>query len=415
MVGQVQVLQSGAGRSRHIRRPNFPIAGTMRPFGHYPIMVHPVLPGETLKSAVTRWRVIGQPVTNPFAGAWLESWLWYVKLTDLDRDLGQMFVSDSFSTAGWTAGGDNARTFTKSGQIDWIANALNRCHDTFFLNQGETRRTIDGVPQVKLNQKSWYQNLMFRPAEVAVDVTDPLDTTGQLTAWQMLNQMNMTELTYERYLEQYGVQSMRLGVGNPEILRYTRSWVQPVSHVNPSTGAPSSAWVWSDELKAEKDKRFDEPGFILQTACIRPKMYSTEIVASMVGNLWGFTDWFPAYNLADPAAGVRVITTADTVFDPLLNASEATDDLLYDHRDLLNHGEQFVNDFTTMPYAWPRTTGMSLLAAANAEDVRGEYCASTDVDNLFVGSTSATRLCAYEGMTSLQIAGHVTDTTPLQR
>lgn len=415
MVGNVQVVQPGAGRTRHTRRPNFPIAGTMRPFGHYPIMVHPVLPGETLKSAVTRWRVISQPVTNPFAGAWLESWLWYVKLTDLDRDLGQMFVSDSYSTSGWTASGDNARTFTKSGQIDWIANALNRAHDCFFLNQGETRRTIDGVPMVKLNQKSWFQNLMFRPTEVSVDTTDPFDTSTQLNAWQMLNQMNMTELTYERYLEQYGVQSMNLSVGQPEILRYSRSWTQPVSHVNPATGAPSSAWVWSDEMKAEKDKRFDEPGFIIQTACIRPKMYFTEIVASLVGNLWGFTDWFPAYNLADPAAGVRVIQTTDTVFDPALNAAEAADDLLYDHRDLLNHGEQFVNDFTTMPYAWPRTTAMSLLQAANAEDLRGEYCSSTDVDNLFVGTTSATRTCAYEGMVSLQIAGHVQDTTPLLR
>ena len=98
----IQVVAPGQGRTRHVRRPNFPIAGTMFPFGLYPILVHPVLPGETLKSANCRWRVIGMPVKHPLAGCWLESWLMYVKLTDIDRELGQMFVSDSYSSSGFT-------------------------------------------------------------------------------------------------------------------------------------------------------------------------------------------------------------------------------------------------------------------------------------------------------------------------
>lgn len=384
----------------------------MVPFGLYPILCHPVLPGETLKAATTRWRVLSMPVKHPLAGAWLESWIFYVKLTDIDRELGQMFVSDSYSTSGWTRGSSSDRYFTASGQIDWVKHCLDRVVESYFLNEGETARTIGGVPQTKLNVQSWYQNLMFKPAEVSTDTSSPGDTYANLSGWQMLQQMQMTELTYEKYLEQYGVQSMRLGVGQPEILRYSRSWTQPVNTVNPSSGAPSSAWVWSDEMKSEKDKRFDEPGFLLQVACVRPKMFQQEVLYSMVGNLWGFTDWFPAYTLQDPTAGVREIGTTDVVFDPLLNGSESNAPLLYDHRDLLNHGEQFINDRTNNPYNLPYATAMSLLAAASPEDVRGEYAASADVDGLFVGATTATRLCYYEGMAQMTIAGHITDTTP---
>nr|QXN72837.1 MAG: major capsid protein [Microvirus sp.] len=412
LLSPMQVLTPGAHRTRHMRKPNFAIAGVMRPFGLYPIVVHPVLPGETLKSANTRWRVISMPVKHPLCGCWLESWLFYVKLTDIDRELGQMFVSDTFSTTGYTAAANQGRYFTKAGQINWVEQCMTRIADSFFRNENEVGRTIDGVPMAKLNVMSWYQNMMFRPAEVAVDTTSPVDMDAQLKGWQMLQQMQMTELTYEKYLEQYGVQSMKLGIGEPEILRYTRSWTQPASHVNPATGTPSSAWAWSDEMKAEKEKRFDEPGFILQVACVRPKMFQAGLLYSMVGNLWGFTDWFPAYNLSDPTAGVRTMPTTDPVFNSDLNGTEAAVDLLYDHRDLLAHGEQFVNSINgSNPYPLPYARGLSLLAAADAEDVRGEYCLSTDIDSLFVGTTEQTRYCYYEGITQMIIAGHVTDTT----
>lgn len=411
----IQVVQPGQTRQRFHRRPNFPIAGTMKPFGLYPIMCHPVLPGETLKSATTKWSVVSMPVKNPLAGAWLETWLFYVKLTDIDQDLGNMFISDSYSSSGWTSASDLDYEFTKTGQIQWIGHCLNRIMIDYFSNENEGFPYIadnsQNIAQVKLNNVSWYQNMMFEPAETALDTSGPRDAHEQLKAWEMLQQMQMTELTYERYLEQYGVKAQRFQAGMPEILRYSRSWTRPRNHIDQSTGTPTSAWVWDDEMKAEKDKRFVEPGFIFQVATIRPKMYQAMLRYSMVGNLWGFSDWFPAYNLTDPSAGVRNISTDDPVFDTSWNGAEGADELLYDHRDLLSHGEQFVNDWTNLPYALPMSTQMSGLAAADTWDVRGEYCNVTDVNNLFSGATEATRRCYYEGMTSLVIAGHTQDTT----
>lgn len=396
--------------SRKSRRPNFPMAGIMKPYGLYPLMATPVLPGETMAKFDQKIRVVSKPVKHPLAGSWFETWLCYVKLTDLDRDLGQMFISDDYSTTGWTAAAANARTFTRAGQIDWINLCLRRVWQSFFANQGESVRLIDGVPQVKLSNQTWMQNLMFKPD--SVDATQlPSVTDEQLTGFQMAALMGMSELTYENYLKQFGVQSIVAGPGEPEILRYTRSWAQPVNTVEPSTGAPSSAFVWSEQISSDKPKRFDEPGFVIQIATIRPKMYLSGLVASFVGNLWGFSDWFPVYNLEDPVAGVREILSSDQVFLASLNPG-AANSLLYDHRDLLSHGEQFVNAAAAEhPFALPWAAGQSLADGATEEDVRGEYASLTSINAIFSSATAADQFLYYEGLASVAIDGHVTDTT----
>mgnify|MGYP000166547624 CR=1 FL=1 len=408
----ISVLQPGAKRTRKKRSPNFPMAGVMKPFGLYPLMAHLVLPGETLNSFNMKWRCLSKPVAHPLAGAWLENWLVYVKLTDLDRDLGNMFIDDTYSTSGYTAASDSERYFTKTGQIDWIKLCCERIHDAYFMDDSETARTIDGVRQTKLSSMSWYQNCIFKPADDALDTTDVLDAYKEMDAYMMMQQMNMSELTYEKYLEQYGVSSVRAAEGDPEILRYSRSWTLPVNTVEPSTGAPSSAWVWSDEMKAEKDKRFNEPGFLICLGSVRPKMYQKHQEFSMVGNQWGFTDWFPAYNLEDPTAGIREMVSTDLVF----HADHRTDvgdvNILYDHRDLLSHGEQFVNEWGQTPYALPLATGLLAEDASDNADLRGEYATSTDIDALFSSATSTDKFCFYEGIAHANITGHITDTTP---
>lgn len=413
-MNNLRVIQPGETRTRKRRMPNFPVAGTMKPFGLYPIMCHPVLPGETLKSFRLKWRCLSKPITHPLSGAWLETWLVYVKLTDLDRDLGNMFIDDTYSTTGYTSSGSE-KYFTKSGQIDWIKLCTEKVHDSYFMDDSETARTIDGVRQTKLSANSWYQNMIFKPADDALDTTDIHDAVQELDAYMMMQQMNMSELTYEKYLEQYGVRSIRQAEGDPEILRYARSWTLPVNTVEPTDGTPSSAWVWSDETKADKDKRFNEPGFLLCLASVRPKMYQKHLEHSFVGNLWGFSDFYPAYNLEDPTAGIKEITSADPVFhaDHRTDVGDVT--MLYDHRDLLNHGEQFVNEWGGTPFSLPLSTGLTAQDADDNASLRGEYATSTDIDALFTSATATDKFCYYEGIAHADILGHVTDTTPRGR
>lgn len=407
MVGipALQVMRPGETRTRVNRTPNFPMTGVMKPFGLYPLMIHPVLPGETLEHFQTKVRVLSKPVKHPLAGAWLEHWLCYVKFTDLDRALGDMFISDSYSTAGHTIAANNERFFAKSGQIDWVGKCLRRIHAAYFAHANETVRLLDGVPQVKISAKSWYQNAIYQEAATVPNAASVETLEGQLSAFEMMRQMSMTELTYEKYLEEYGVQSVRGGIGEPEILRYARSWTMPTNTIEGSTGAPSSAWVWSDDMKVDKPKRFEEPGFLIQLACVRPKMYMGNIASSMVGTMWGFADWFPAYNLEEPSAGAKSIVAADAVV-----TGHGVTGIIYDHRDLLAHGEQFVNS-TTPPFAIPKATAPNFAVGQQPEDLRGEYATSTNIDDLFVSATATDKFCYYEGMSSARIRGHIRDFT----
>jgi len=407
----IKILQPGERRTRKRRTPNFPMAGVMKPFGLYPLMCHPVLPGETLNSFNMKYRCLSKPISHPLAGAWMETWLVYVKLTDLDRDLGNMFIDDTYSTTGYTSTG-SSRYFTASGQIDWVKLCTERVHDAYFMDDSEIARTIDGVRQTKLSAMSWYQNCMFKPADDAPTGTDIGGDYAERDAFMMMQQMNMSELTYEKYLEQYGVSTIRRAEGDPEILRYARSWTLPVNTVEPTTGAPSSAWVWSDDVKADKDKRFSEPGFLLALGAVRPKMYQKHLATSMVGELWGFSDFFPAYTLEDPTAGIKTLSSSSAVFHADHRTDVGDKDLLIDSRDLLSHGEQFVNEFGGTPFPIPLSTGLTAEDADDNANLRGEYATSTDIDGMFVSATSTDKFCYYEGIAHAVISGHIQDTTP---
>ena len=109
----------------------------------------------------------------------------------------------------------------------------------------------------------------------------------------------------------------------------------------------------------------------------------------------------------DPQAGIKKLTAAEAVI-----AGQSAD-LLFDQRDLLAHGEQFINGtLASQPYAYPnRPPRLTPAAGKQPEDLRGEYAIAADVDGLFVGATPALRLCYYEGITNLNIAGHIVDFT----
>lgn len=406
----LQIVQPGQTRTRKTRTPSFPVVGKVKPYGLYPICVHPVLPGETLKGMSLKLRVLSMPVKNPLFGAWCEHWLVYVKLTDLDVDLAKMFITTDYPTTGFTAGASSDRYFTRSGQINYIQRAVEKVWSTYFANEDESLVTIDGVPKVKRRNYDWTHNLMFTPD--ALDPAQlPSNPEGVLTGLDIMAMAGMSELTYEKYLQQYGVSKKAAEAvsGNPEVLRYTQSWTQPTNTIEPTTGAPSSCWAWSDTITADKPRRFDEPGFLIVLQAVRPKMLNAKLRYSFVGNLWGFSDFFPAYNLEDPAAGIKEIQSNDAVFTGLRAAGVA--DMLYDHRDLLSHGEAFVNSWSDNPYPIPMVSGMSAEDAATDENLRGQYPTTADIDGLFTGTTEASRCLYYEGIAQLEVAGHVKDTT----
>jgi len=418
----MQIVQPGETRTRVKRSPNFPLAGTLKPFGLYPMMLLPVLPGETLESFDLNLRCISMPVRHPLFGAWHETWVAYVKFTDIDLALAEMFISTTMATTGFTAAADSDRYFTAAGQVRWAQMCTETVWRHYFADDSErygTIPTIDGVPMIKRRNVDWTHNLMFKPAAL-VEADLPSNPEGQLTGVDIMSMMGLSELTYEKYLQQYGVSEKATNQvsGRPEILRYAQSWTVPTNQVEPSNGAPSSAWTWQSKLSADKPKRFDEPGFLIVLQAVRAKMLSDALRYSITGEMWGFADFFPAYNLSDPAAGLKVIKTDAKPFKAAFGPDGGSAlSMLYDHRDILSRGEQFVNAWSNSPYYIPMITGqVGVTTGDTNQELRGQYPLLADVNNLFVenlqGSpVEARRTCYYEGIASCTIRGHVKDTT----
>lgn len=401
----IQVIQPGQRMTRKLRKPHHPTGGVMKPFGLYPTSISLVMPGETLKRGSIKMRSYSQPIKDRLAGWWYETWLVYVKLTDIDPDLGQMFVDDNYSTAGLTASADAPRYYTKSGQIDWVRLCVEKIHADYFLDDGETPRTIDGVRQVKVNNTNWMESAVFVGSEPALTTTGEHDMYENFTAYQMMRQMHMAEMGYEEYLKQFGVQSIKTEEGHPEILRYVRDWVYPVNSVEPTTGVPSSAVVASVNAEHQKDIYFKEPGFLVTVSTVRPKMFEGRQAATYVGELFGFSDWFPIMRAGDPTGGIKEVPSTSPVFTG--NSGDAGRPLYVDTRDLLTHGEQFINSVTDLP----TYSGFDHSAAATDQEIRGEYASEADIDALFEGADPEDKFFHFDGIVSHQILGVTQDRT----
>ena len=408
----LDVMNPGQTRRRIQRQPSFPVAGGIRPQGLYPVMFTPVLPGETLEAATYKATYVSSPLVSPLSGWWLETWLYYVRLTDIDRELGQMFIGQLTSSAAYQAPSNRARYFTKAGQIDWCYLATEVVHNHHFRDEGEVRRDIDTVPMIKRVNTDWTESAIdeasLSGSEAALGTAE--DVTPQLQAFLMMRQMGMSALSYEEYLKTYGVASVKVEEGEPELLAYRRYWTLPSNVIDPATGLPTGSAYWRVDEKAEKPKLFKEPGFLISFHAVRPKLFDGKQRYSRSASLWGFRDFIPSYTLTDPTAAIYNRDPHDL---PEFSGTGSTDnavEIYFDHRDLLSHGEQFINSASRITP--PVANGRSFAASSEVQDIRGQYPTQADIDALFSSATASHRVVDYEGIYQTRIKGHIQDFTP---
>ena len=155
--------------------------------------------------------------------------------------------------------------------------------------------------------------------------------------------MRMTDLTYADWLAEQGVSGVATAEAEnlyrPEWLRTIKEWSYPTNLVEPTTGVPTSAVVWSMVDRLDKPRFFKEPGFILGLSVTKPKVY----MAGMSGSVAGFLDearlWFPQAYADEGYTSIREFPdpTGSTQPGPI---QLATNGYWMDMRDLLLYGEQ---------------------------------------------------------------------------
>lgn len=400
----VQVVEMPrAGRVN--RRPTHTFYVQHKPWEICPFVIAPVLPGETLKNLLLQSRAVSDPIVHPLLGWHLEYYLFYVKHRDLDAraHYESMMLEYGYDLSSQTVAA-NTVTYHPGGTLNWVQQCRTRVTETYFRDEGEAAgvATINGQPAAKISHPGWWDSVM--DDTVFDEGTGPsggetLQELDQLRSqWEFMRANQLTNMSYEDFLRTYGVRMSKVELHKPELIRYVREWTYPTNHIDPTTGAPSSAVSWAIAERADKDRFFTEPGFIFGVTVARPKVYCSNQKGAGVSMLDNALTWLPAIMRDDPATSLRQYANGT---GPL---QSTTNGYWVDVRDLFLYGDQFFNVSGAVMESIGAAVGLPTAA------LEKKYPTDAMAESLF--TTEGTDYWVkQDGVVSLTIAGTQVDHT----
>lgn len=415
---------------RKLRSPIHDFQLRHRPYQLQPFLVAPVLPGETMKNASVNYQAYTDPIKNPLLGWWLEHYLFYVpfRAMPFEDELTAMVLDPAFGELDAAADSAASVPFYHKHSADpsWAALATQAVVEEFFRNEGEAWNTgttsLGGVPQVGLMNSRWTESITLDSLTGEPDtLPGQFDQDGQLDAlmgagaatlfqdaydqYQALVAAKMVAegVTYEDYLKSYGVRMPKApSERKPELLRYSKDWQYPKRAVDPTDGSIAASVGWRDAFRADKDRRFTEPGVILGLTCATPKIYMSSQVQPVIDSMKTALDWLPAVLRNEAFTSLKKFTSngVDTGNGPL--GFTPGSDYWVDIRDLFVGGDQFVNFALT-------ETDAGLMAVPDST-LQRRFVTSSEVDALF--TSGAANLVRQDGRCRFAILSNVEDMTP---
>ena len=416
------------------RKPRNPVHDfniRMRPFILQPCVVAPVLPGDTLKNVLVSYSAMTDPIKHPLIGWWYDMHGFFVpfRAMGIASELETMVLDPPSGklNAPPDVAADVDMFHNHSGKPSFAYHALKSVVEEWFRNEGEdwlTNAHLDNMPQVGLKKRNALSSFVLDSASGEPDVLpgtadqdDNLDEilgsglsaqfAGAYDAYQALVAAAVVDITFDDWLKQYGV---RLPIPHtdpkPERLFSSSDWKFPSKAIDQTDGSIASAVHWRDDIKANDDKRFKEPGVVLVLACATPKVYLGNQLTAAADFLTRSLDWLPAVLAEHAFTSMKLFTSDGTgdagVGDGPLGGNPSAGYWL-DIRDLFMHGDQFINFATS-------ATDASIVNLPGA-DGRSRFVSSTDADNLFSAASPANKVHV-EGRCRLSFLSQVTDMTP---
>lgn len=418
---KVRVASSYKGVKRTMRSPAHPFQLRTRPYALTPTFISPVLPGETLKNMVMMKRVVTKPIKNPLIGWWTEDYIFYVRLRDIEFHLkethgewlDEMVTSPTtFDPTPLKAATADPAWYHSAGAIPWVRYATELITEYFFRDEGEDWdvHKVGPYPMVQIGSRNWMDSLTLdEDKRTDRDVDLDADGDGDITAREAMDQMahyqalrdaGLETLDYEDWIATFGVKvPEREDTSDvqykPELIRYSREWAYPTNTVEPSTGVPSSAVSWINSVRADKDRMFKEPGFIIGLTVAKPKAYLSDPTGSLAGFMQTLENWLPAISHQEYEKGFLGFgASAGPLKDKVGSPAKA---YWVDLRDLLVYGDQFAN------FALDSTASAVPVIAS-----MGRYTTEAAIDALFTGDE---KYIQQDGICNLTIAGRQVDRT----
>lgn len=351
---QQQMFPGQLGQ-RHTRSPKHNFALETRPWEITPFMIAPVLPGETLNGLTLQSRVVTPPVESRVVGWWCEYFIFYVNFRHMPSitNLVAMFVDPSATLSATAAAAYN---YYDGRGFNYVTECLQATVQEWFRREGETwssytiraNRPAAQVGNTGLIESLIDSTVLPSGGAIAGLNVDDLDRARIVTEYRrQLAMMGADggQLDYEEVIASYGA-SLRAAQrrNRPELIRYIRDWSYPVNTVEPTTGVPTTAVSWAITDRADKNRAFNEPGFIFGVQVVRPKVYLSRQSGHGAALLDRAQRWLPPAMLeAGSERSLAEFTTADGPFGQ--TAGGFTNGYWLDVRDLFNHGDQYI-DFT---------------------------------------------------------------------
>lgn len=248
-------------------------------------------------------------------------------------------------------------------------------------------------------------------ASVDVELTDrdadtkleASEVAAAMREWEFAKLMGLANMSYEDYLRTYGINAPVTELHVPELLRYIREWQYPSNTIDPTNGTPRSAVSWAIAERADKDRLFREPGFIVGYCVARPKMYSSAMRTNAAHYMDNAFAWLPAILQGDNQHSL--ISSAGSAGA----LAQVTVAYQWDVRDLLLYGDQFVNfdQGTATGYNQSNRPNGALTDVLNAI----KFASNSEINSLFVTADGTARVKC-DGMVSMVIAGRQVDLSP---
>lgn len=409
----IRVVQASRRFKRENRSPQHPFNIVNRPWQVQPMFIAPVLPGETLKNLMMMARTVSDPLADKLCGWWCEYYFYYIKHRDLSTAsaaLVNMHLGDASGMAALASAADNR--YFHNGGINFAKLCLDEVIKWDFRDADQASpAAIDNLPVCKINVDGWWQSFKLASEVPPTDHELPGENpqlpeeftaySAQYAQWEGMVAAGLTKATFEDYLKSFGVSiasEVDEEMPRPELVRYVRKFTYPTNTVEPTTGVPSSAAVWSVEERADKDRRFQEPGFLFGVQVVRPKVYLNNITGSLTGYMDTAFNWLPAVLKDQAFLGLRTFLTATGPAPQAFGQN-----YWLDVKDLFLYGEQFHHG------ALGSRAKVSLPTAAGED----EFPVAADMDALFTNAAGGFKYFRTDGMVNLTIASAIGGDTTL--
>lgn len=416
-------LDRQAPSARRLRRPAHKFICQVRPWELTPVLIAPVLAGETLRQASIQARFMSaSAVRNTLCGWWAEFYLFYVRIGDLADQEGiraEMITPTEAGLTGLaTAVAVPQYYHSNTTIVSWVFKCLPPIVRAYFRSEDDSTPTTglepqsatSGMPMIAAFGNGWWDS-MHTQAEMPLTGSEADDWEEHWTRYQQMRNAKLTTATWEEFLAARGVSTperlreTEADFRIPELVRFTRDFAMPQETVDPDTGAVVGRLVWNMSERVDKRRFFAEPGFLVGLAAVRPKAYmrkQTEAMADVLMRTGG--GWMPAEYETDPMESILNIGTADP------GGFAATAAYVLDRRDLFLYGDQFVN-FDCSGTTYPAANGDWNLVDLPAADLSSiVYPVAADADRMFVsGATSP--YVKVDGVCTFRVATRLVDTT----